>query len=84
MKEGVLYINLMYRPLIGDSIAEHDVNGGRFYHRAERVIEINSWLLMITLGNKSCLSSFKRTIRLTFGFENPHGADYIETRCGRD
>ena len=84
MEKGVLYINLMYRPLIGDNIVEHDANGGGFHHRAEGVIIINSWLLMITLGDKSRLSSFKRAIRPAFGFENPHGSDYIETRCGRD
>jgi NADH:ubiquinone oxidoreductase subunit D len=74
----------MYRPLIGDSIAEYDLDGGRFYHKAERIIEVNSWLLMITLGDKSRLSSFKRAIKLAFGFENPHRADYIKTRCGRN
>jgi len=50
VNEGVLDVNMMYRPLIGDSIAEYDVDGGRFYHRAECIIEVNSWLLMITLA----------------------------------
>ena len=59
----------MYRPLIGDSIVKHDANGGGFHHRAEGVIIINSWLLMITLGDKSRLSLFKRAIRPAFGFE---------------
>ena len=68
VKEGFLYINLMYQPLVGDNIAEHDANGGRFCHKTKRVIEVNSWLLVIFFGNKSRLSSFKRTIILVFGF----------------
>jgi hypothetical protein len=41
MEEGVLHIELLNWPVVGDNNSEHRVNGGRFHNRAESLIVVD-------------------------------------------
>jgi hypothetical protein len=42
MEEGILHIELVNRPVMGDSSGEHRAHGGRFHNRAESLVVVDS------------------------------------------
>jgi hypothetical protein len=48
MEEGILHIKLLNWPVMGDSSGEHHAHGGRFYNRAESLVEVDSGALSET------------------------------------
>jgi hypothetical protein len=59
MEEGILHIELLNRPVMGDSSGEHRAHGGRFYNRAESLVIVNSRALSETLKDPASLVAIK-------------------------
>jgi hypothetical protein len=55
MEEGILYIELLNWPIMGDSSGEHHAHGGMFHNRAESLIVVDSRALSETLKDPASL-----------------------------
>lgn len=84
MKEHVLDIQLMNRPLTRKTQTEHDIDGGRLHDRAESLIKVNPRALSESLEDPTSLIAIKGAIRIEFVLENPFIGDDIGTRVTRD
>lgn len=57
MKEGILNVHLMQRPIRRICKKEKEVYGGEFDNKTEGLFIVNPRLLMITLSDKASLVS---------------------------
>ena len=78
MKKSIGNIQLPNRPVKADSNAQNQSDSSRFYNWTKCFCEINSRLLMKSLGYQSCLVSGYCTITVKFQFINPFTPYQIE------
>ena len=71
VEEGVLDIELVNWPSMGDGKAEDDVDRGGLDDGDECLIKINARLLREPTNNPSCLVASKSTIGGEFVLEDP-------------
>jgi hypothetical protein len=55
MEEGILHIELMNQPVIGDNSGERRAHGGRFHNQAESLIVVDSEALSETPNDPASL-----------------------------
>lgn len=79
MKKSILYVDLVYWPVLGDSKAQHKSNSCGLNHWTEGdqsrslVVGGSHWQTITPFGIKS-------VIGLAFGLENPHGTNYVHAQ----
>jgi hypothetical protein len=71
MEEGILHIELLHRPVMGDSSGEHREHGGRFHNRAESLIVVNSGALSETLKDPASLVAIEGPVSAELVREDP-------------
>jgi hypothetical protein len=77
MEEGILHIELLNRPVTGDSSGEHCVNSGRIYNQAESLIVINFGALSETPKDPTGLVAIKSPVNMELVRENPLAGDNV-------
>lgn len=58
MAECIFDIELVHRPSARRGEVEHGVDGRRFHHRGECLVEINAQSLREAMHNPACLTPF--------------------------
>jgi hypothetical protein len=77
VEEGILHIELLNDPIMGDSSGEHHVNGGRFHNRAESLIVVDPRALSETLKDPTSLVGIKGPISADLVREDPLAGDDV-------
>jgi hypothetical protein len=76
IEEDILHIELLNRPVMGDSSGEHRAHGDRFHNRAETLIVVDSGTLSETLKDLASLVAIEGLVRAELVREDPfHGDD---------
>jgi len=84
LKEGILDVKLMNRPIPGVSYSEDRADSGRFDNRTEGFIVVNTGALSEATKNPTSFVSLQRTISVEFMFENPFSGDHVGIGGPRD
>ena len=84
MKESVLHIELMDRPVLRVSQSEDGANSSWLDDRTEGFIVINTGTLCKPAKHPSSFVSVQRTISMKLVFENPFAGDHIRLGRARD
>jgi hypothetical protein len=79
VKESILDIQLMNRPVLRQCQGKNHTNGCWLDHWTESLIIINTWTLSETPENPTSLVSIKRTIWMKLVPKNPLPGDQINT-----
>jgi hypothetical protein len=77
MEEGILHIELLNRPVMGDSSGEHRAHGGRFHNRAESLVVVDSGALSETLKDPTSLAAIEGPISAKLVREDPFAGDDV-------
>jgi hypothetical protein len=77
VEEGIFHVELLNRPVTGDSSGEHHVNSGWFYNRAEGLIVVDSGALSETLKDPTSLVAIKGPISTELVREDPLAGDNV-------
>jgi hypothetical protein len=83
-EEGVLDVELVHEPTLGDSQSQHSPDGGRLDDGAEGLIVVHPGALSEALEDPTSFISIKRAIRLELVLENPLTGDDIGLRRSRN
>ena len=84
MKESVLHIELMDRPVLRVSQSEDGANSSWLDDRAEGFVVINTGTLCKLAKYPSSLVSVQGAISMELMFENPFAGDHIRLGRARD
>jgi hypothetical protein len=84
VEEGVLDIELVHRPTLGDSQSQHSLDGGRLDDGAEGIIVVHPRALSQLPKDPASLVLVKRAIRLELVLEDPLAGDGIGPRRPRN
>ena len=71
MKKGILYVQLVDGPAMGERQGQHRANGSRLHHRAEGFIKVHTGPLGETTEDPMCLVPLEGAIRLKLVLEDP-------------
>jgi hypothetical protein len=63
MEKSVLHVELLNRPVTGNSNGEHRAHGGRFHNRAERLIIVHTGALSETPKDLTSLVAIEEAAR---------------------
>jgi hypothetical protein len=77
MEEGILHVELLNGPVVGDSSGEHHANNGQFYNWAESLIIVDSWVLSETPKDPTGLVAIKGPISTEVVREDPLAGDNV-------
>jgi hypothetical protein len=77
MEEGILHIELLNRPVMGDSSGEHHAHGGWFHNRAESLIVVDFGALSETPKDPAILVAIERPVSAKLVREDPFVSDDI-------
>jgi hypothetical protein len=77
MEEGILHIELLNRPVMGDSSSEHRAHGGRFHNRAESLIIVDSGALSETSKDPASLVAIEGPISVELVREDSFASDDV-------
>jgi len=77
MEESILDIELVNRPLAGESQRENRANCGRFNDWAECLGKVNTRALSEATKNPTCLVTLQRTVGEELVLENPLAGDNV-------
>jgi hypothetical protein len=77
VEEGILHIELLNGPVMGDSTGEHHANGGQFHNWAESFIIVDSGALSETLKDPASLVAIKGTVSAELVHEDPLAGDGV-------
>jgi hypothetical protein len=77
MEEGILHIELLNRPIMGDSCGEHRANGGQFHNRAESLVIVDSGTLSETSKDPTRLLAIKGPVSAKLVREDPFASDDV-------
>jgi hypothetical protein len=77
IEEGILHIELLNRPIMGDRSGEHHAHGGQFHNRAESLIVVNSWALSKTPKDPASLVAIEGPTSAKLVHEDPFAGDDI-------
>jgi hypothetical protein len=84
VKEGVLHVQLMYRPGARGGDGEDDSDGGRFDNRAERLIVVDTVPLREAMNNPSGFMTSQRAVSIILVLEDPLAGDDVGMRRSRN
>jgi hypothetical protein len=84
MREHILDIQLMNRPLTRKTQTEHSADGGKLNDRAESLGKVNLRALSESSEDPTSLIAVKGAIWIEFVLENPFIGDDIGTKVTRD
>lgn len=70
-------IYLVNGPTVWYAMAKHNLDGGGFNYQTESIIKVYALLLVVAFSPESGFLSFKRVVKVAFGFKYLHGADSI-------
>ena len=71
IKESILYIHLIKRPMVNSSHSNETSNRCKASNRSKYFLIVNAILLSKALGNEASLVSFNRSISLGLDLVNP-------------
>jgi hypothetical protein len=71
MEEGILHIELLNRPVMGDGSGEHRAHGGRFHNRAETLVVVDSGALSGTPKDPASLVAIEGPVSAELVCEDP-------------
>jgi hypothetical protein len=77
MEEGILYIELLNWPIMGDSSGEHHAHGGLFHNRAESLIVVDSRALSETLKDPASLVAIEGPVSAKLVCVDPFAIDDV-------
>jgi hypothetical protein len=77
MKEGIIYIELLNRSVMGDSSGEHRAHGGRFHNRNESLIVVDSRALSETPKDPVSLVAIEGPVNAELVHEDPFAGDDV-------
>jgi hypothetical protein len=77
MEESILHIELLNRPVMGDSSDEHRVHGSWFHNRAKSLIVVDSGALSETPKDPASLVAIKGSVSAELVREDPFADDDI-------
>jgi hypothetical protein len=77
MVEGILHIELLNRPVMGDSSGEHRAHGGRFHNWAESLILVDSGALSETPKDPTSLVAIEGPVNAELVREDPFAGDDV-------
>jgi hypothetical protein len=77
MEEDILHIELLNRPVMGDSSGEHRAHGGRFHNRAESLILVDSGALSETPKDPASLVAIEGPVSVELVREGPFASDDV-------
>jgi hypothetical protein len=77
MEEGILHIELLNRPVMGDSSGEHRAHGGRFHKWVESLIVVNSGALSENPKGPTSLVAIKGPVSTKLVREDPFTGDDV-------
>jgi hypothetical protein len=77
MEEGILHIELLNRPVMGDNSGEHRAHGGRFHNRAESLIVVDSGALSETPKDLASLVAIEGPVSAELVCEDPFASDDV-------
>jgi hypothetical protein len=77
MEEGILHIELLNRPVMGDTSGEHRAHGGRFHNRAESLVVVNSVTLSETPKDPASLVAIEGPVSAELVREDPFASDDV-------
>jgi hypothetical protein len=77
MEEGILHIELLNQPVMGDSSGEHRAHGGRFYNRVESLIIVDSGALSETPKDPASLVAIEGPVNAELVHEDPFASDDV-------
>jgi hypothetical protein len=76
IEEEILHIELLNRPVMGDSSGKHRAHGGRFHNRAETLVVVDSGMLSETPKDLASLVAIEGPVSAELVREDPFpGAD---------
>jgi hypothetical protein len=77
MEEDILHIELLNRPVMGDSSGEHRAHGGRFHNRAESLVVVNSGALSETPKDPASLVAIEGPVSAELVREDLFASDDV-------
>jgi hypothetical protein len=77
MEEGILHIELLNRPVMGDSSGEHHAHGGRFHNRVESLIVVDSGALSETLKDPTNFVAIEGPVSAELVCKDPFASDDV-------
>jgi hypothetical protein len=77
MEEGIVYIELLNRSVMGDSSGEHRAHGGRFHNRAESLTVVDSGALSETPKDPTSLVAIESPVSVKLVCEDPFTSDDV-------
>jgi hypothetical protein len=77
MEEGILHIELLNRPVMGDSSGEHRAHGGRFQNWVESLVVVNSGALSETPKDPASLVAIESPVSAELVHEDPFASDDV-------
>jgi hypothetical protein len=77
MEEGILHIELLNWPVMGDSSGEHHIHGGWFHNWAESLVIVDSGALSETPKDPTSLVAIKGPVSVELVCEDPFAGDDI-------
>jgi hypothetical protein len=77
MEEDILHIELLNRPVMGDSSGEHHAHSGRFHNRAESLIVVDSGALSETPKDLASLVVIEGPVSAELVCEDPFANDDV-------
>jgi hypothetical protein len=77
MEEGILHIELLNQPVMGDSSGEHRAHGGRFHNRVESLIVVDSGALSETPKDPASLVAIEGPVSTELVCEDPFTSDDV-------
>lgn len=80
IKEGIIDIQLLNKPLVIESHSENESDSDGFENREECFIVVKTFFLMKTLSNKACLVHIHNSIRVFFDAKDPFVANRMPVR----
>ena len=83
VQESIININLLKRPLIGDSKSKNEANRDRFDNGRETFSIITTILLMKTFCYQACFILIDSSISIFFNTKDPFTSNRLATRWKR-
>jgi hypothetical protein len=77
IEEGILHIELLNRPVMGDSSDEHRAHGGLFHNRTESLVVVDSGALSETPKDPASLVAIEGPVSAELVREDPFAGDDV-------
>jgi hypothetical protein len=78
MEEGILHIELLNRPIMGDNSGEHHAHGGRFHNKVESLVVVDSGVLSETPKDPVSLLAIEGPVSVELVPDDSFACDDVE------